>query len=148
MPDFADLMFPHPEDRVNYTYPQDGLLQADGIAKDNEIREPQNLEVNGEKTLFVVKNGMTSGTTVGRVNGLESFTRVYPDYGIEHTSTETAILPYNKRHGPFSARGDLGSIIIPRKRWSYRGLAYRWCRHDRRDRHNLRAPLLVARGAD
>jgi hypothetical protein len=33
--------------------------------KDDELRQPQHLDVHGEKTLFVVKNGLTTGTTVG-----------------------------------------------------------------------------------
>jgi hypothetical protein len=82
--------------------------------KDNEIRQPQHLDVYGEKALLVVKNGMTTGTTIGRATGLDSFTRVHADYGIEHTSIEVAILPYDKLRGPFSAPGDSGAIILDR----------------------------------
>jgi hypothetical protein len=107
-------MFPQPEDQAGYQYPDDGLLQAYGVVKDDEIRQPQHLDVHREKALLVVKNGLTTGTTIGRANGLESFTRVYTDYGIEHTSIETAILPYDKQRGPFSAPGDSGAIILDR----------------------------------
>jgi hypothetical protein len=82
--------------------------------KDKEIRQPQHLDANGEKALLVVKNGSTTGTTIGRVNGLDSFTRVYSNYGIEKTSIETAILPYDKQRGAFSALGDSGAIILDR----------------------------------
>ena len=58
--------------------------------------------------------GMATDTTVGRANGLDYFTRVYVDYGIEHASIETAILPYDKQRGPFSAEGDSGAIILDR----------------------------------
>jgi hypothetical protein len=104
-------MFPQPEDQADY---DDGLLQAFGVVKDDEIRQSQHLDVHGEKAPLVVKNGLTTGTTVGRVNGLESFARTYPDYGIKHTSIEAAILPYDKLRGPFSAPGDSGSIILDR----------------------------------
>jgi hypothetical protein len=57
---------------------------------------------------------LTTGTTIVHVNGLDSFTRVYPDYGIEHTNTETAILSYDRQRGPFSAPGDSGAIILDR----------------------------------
>ena len=40
----------------------------------------------GEKGLLVIKNGSTTGTTVDRVNGLESFGRVYEDYDASHKS--------------------------------------------------------------
>ena len=111
---FGRLMFPQPEDRKGYMYPRDGLLQAYGVVKDDEIRQPQHLDAHGEKALLVVKNGLTTGTTIGRANGLDSFTRFYTDHDIKNTSIETAILPYDKRHCPFSAKGDSGAIILDR----------------------------------
>jgi hypothetical protein len=62
-------MFPRPEDQADYHYPDDGLLQAYGIVQDDEIRQPQHLDVRGEKALLVVKNGLTTGTTVGPLRG-------------------------------------------------------------------------------
>jgi hypothetical protein len=107
-------MFPRPEDRAGYKYPRDGLLQAYGVVKDKEIRSPQNLDANGHKCLLVVKNGLATGTTVGCVNGLDSFTRIYADYGIKETSVEVAVLPYNSKRGAFSAPGDSGAIVLER----------------------------------
>ncbi|KAG0133117.1 hypothetical protein HOY82DRAFT_584602 [Tuber indicum] len=107
-------MTTHPEDQVDYEYPDDGLLQAFGVVKDDEIRQPKHLDKHGRRVLMVVKNGLTTGTTVGRANGLYSFTRVVSEYGIMGTSVEVAILPYNKKRGVFSAEGDSGSIILDR----------------------------------
>jgi hypothetical protein len=107
-------MFPQPADQANYQYPQDGLLQAYGVVSDDEIRNPQHLDVHGEKCLLVIKNGLTTGTTVGRVNGLESFTRTYDEYGIKQTSIEIAVLAYDKTRGKFSDPGDSGSIVLSR----------------------------------
>lgn len=107
-------MVPRPEDQAGYKYPRDGLLQACGIVKDKEIRSPQQLDANGYKCLHVVKNGLTTGTTIGRVNGLDSFTRVYPEFGIEQTSIEVAVLPCNQKQGAFSAPGDSGAIVLER----------------------------------
>ena len=106
-------MFPHPEDQAGYAYPQDGLLQAFGVVQEDEIRKPKQRNTHGDMALPVVKNGLATGTTVGWVNGLDSVTRVYPECSIEHTSVETAIVPYGKR-GPFSAPGDSGAIILGR----------------------------------
>ncbi|KZP24239.1 hypothetical protein FIBSPDRAFT_736125 [Athelia psychrophila] len=114
IPDFRNTMYPNPADRKDYRYPWNGLLQAFGVVPDAEIRKPQNLEANGDKCLFVVKNGTTTGTTVGRANGLESFTRYYSEYGIEHISIEIAVLPYDKKRGKFSDAGDSGSIVLAR----------------------------------
>jgi hypothetical protein len=107
-------MFPRPSDRAGYTYPEDGLLQAFGVVKDAEIRDPQHLDVNGEKRLPVVKHGSITETTVGWVNGFDSFTRTYEEYGIKKTSVEIAVLPYDKKHGKFSDAGDSGSIVLAR----------------------------------
>ena len=41
-------------------------------------------------------------------------TRTYADYGIDKTSIETPILPYDTLHGPFSAPGNTGAIILDR----------------------------------
>ncbi|KZT27853.1 hypothetical protein NEOLEDRAFT_1154829 [Neolentinus lepideus HHB14362 ss-1] len=112
VPDFRNTMFPHPADQANYKYPEDGLLQAYGVVRDQEIRNPPHLDVNGEKCLLVVKNGLATGTTVGRVNGPESFTRTYDEYGIKQTSFEIAVLAYGRAHGKFSDDGDSGSIIL------------------------------------
>ncbi|KAF8580920.1 hypothetical protein K439DRAFT_1648029 [Ramaria rubella] len=95
-------------------YPQDGLLQAYGVVPDDEIRNPQHLDVHGEKCLLVVKNGLTTGTTVGRVNSLDSFTRTYDECGIKQTSIEIAVLAYDKTRGKFSGPSDSGSIVLSR----------------------------------
>ncbi|KAL6308599.1 hypothetical protein BKA93DRAFT_725412, partial [Sparassis latifolia] len=112
--EYGNMMFPQPQDRQNYSYPKDGLLQAYDFVRDAEMRNPQQLDVHGEKCLLVVKNGLTTGTTVGRINGLESFLHVYEDYGISHKSLEIAVLPYDKTHGKFSDAGDSGSVILDR----------------------------------
>jgi len=75
---------------------------------------PQHLDIDGEKRLLVVKNGLATGTTVGRANGLESFTRVYSDYGVHSTSIEITVLPYDRTHGKFSDAGDSESIVLAR----------------------------------
>lgn len=106
-------MFPQLHDRRDYTYPDDGLLQIYGVVEDSEMRNPQQLDKHGEKCLLVVKNGLATGTTIGRVNGLESFTRSYPHYGIQQTSIELAVLRY-ETPGRFSDGGDSGSIVVDR----------------------------------
>jgi len=113
--DYGKIMFPHPEDQVDYEYPEDGLLQAFGIIQPEEIRNPKQLDANGEECLLVVKHGLTTGTTIGRVTGMESFTRNFNEYGIKETSMEIAVLPYGNTNGPFSAPGDSGSIVLDRK---------------------------------
>ncbi|WVN86109.1 uncharacterized protein L203_101268 [Cryptococcus depauperatus CBS 7841] len=111
--DYCWRMFPQPENEAKYEYPLDGL-QALGDIQLEEIRNPQQLDANGEPCLPVVKNGLATGTTIGRVTGMESFFRIYNEHGIEETSRALAVLPYNNKAGPFSAPGDSGSIVLDR----------------------------------
>ncbi|KAJ3479860.1 hypothetical protein NLI96_g8767 [Meripilus lineatus] len=76
--------------------------------------KPTNIDVNGKKCLLVIKNGLATGTTIGRASGMESFTSVYTQRGHKKTSIELAVLHYGRRTGPFSAPGDSGSIVLTR----------------------------------
>jgi len=107
-------MWPQSADSAGSRYPADGLLQAYGIVQEDELRNPQHLDVYNQQCLLVVKNGATTATTFGRVNGLDSFTRDYSPYGINETSIEIAVLRYSKDHPRFSERGDSGSIVLDR----------------------------------
>ena len=107
-------MWPQPADSADYQYPPDGLLQAYGIVPEHELCNPQHLDVYNERCLLVVKNGMATATTFGRVNGFESFIRNYSEYGIKETSTEIAVLRYSKDYPRFSEPGDSGSIVLDR----------------------------------
>ncbi|KAF5346983.1 hypothetical protein D9758_010100 [Tetrapyrgos nigripes] len=114
--DFVLKMHPHSEGQSSF-HPSfhhlaRGVLQIKGIVKDDEIRKPKQLDVNGEKCLFVVKNGMGTGVTYGRATGMESFVREYNDYGTKKTSTELAVYSYSNKDGAFSASGDSGSIVV------------------------------------
>jgi hypothetical protein len=104
-------MHPHAESRTSFKYPHGGLLQLRDIAKEDELRHPTMLDANGEECLIVVKNGNTTGVTIGRATGIESYVREYDDYGIRSTSMEVAIYPYSHKDGAFSAPGDSGSVI-------------------------------------
>ncbi|KAL6301674.1 hypothetical protein BKA93DRAFT_448449 [Sparassis latifolia] len=115
--DFILKMHPHPEGQFDFEYPPGGLLQVSGVVKDDEIRKPEQLDVNGEKCLIVVKNGTTTGPTLGRLSGMESFVRTHPEseYDIKKTSIEIAVYPYSNEDGAFSAPGDSGSIVVDSK---------------------------------
>jgi hypothetical protein len=98
-------MYPNPSDRASYDNPQDELLQVFDVVPESEIRQPKQLNAHGDMAMPVIKNGMTTGTTVGWVNGLKSLVRYYSDYELEFTAFETTILPYGGR-GAFSEGGD------------------------------------------
>jgi len=107
-------MYPHIADRADYEYPEDGLLNIFGAVLEGEIRQPTQRNAKGDPAMPVIKNGKTTGTTTGWVNGLESLVRHYDYYKIDFTSLETTIIPYGGR-GAFSDSGDSGSVIVDRK---------------------------------
>jgi hypothetical protein len=69
------------------------------------------LDANGEECLIVIKNGNTTGVTIGRATGTESFIREYDNYGIHSTSMGVATYLYGYGDGDFSTPGDSGSVI-------------------------------------
>ena len=98
------------------------LLNAHRVVSRAELRAPAAAEA-----LRVVKNGGATGTTVGRLNGLESFVRMYPEVpaygnpsaaGPSQSQSEThvalAVLPHSRERGAFSAPGDSGAIVLER----------------------------------
>ena len=105
-------MQPHPQSRSFFKYPVGGRLKVKGVVEEDEIRKPKQLDANGEECLIVIKTGKTTGVTIGRGTGIESFVRTYDVYGIRRTSMEIAIYPYSHRDGAFSAPGDSGSIVV------------------------------------
>jgi hypothetical protein len=108
-------MYPHPAARASFKYPRGHLLQLQDVVKENELRHPTMLDVNGEKCLIVVKRSNSTGMTIGRATGLMSFVREYHEDGIHETSMELAIYSYGHKDGAFSAPGDSGSIIADGK---------------------------------
>lgn len=110
-------MSPQPQDRQKYQEPEDDLIQIKGVVPESEFHAPQDLDVHNVKTLLAVKNGRTTGTTFGRVNGLKSITRHYTDYGIHELSEEYVVLGYDTsslKNNKFSDPGDSGAIVVGR----------------------------------
>jgi len=106
-------MFPHMTDRVGYGYPEHGLLPLRGVVPESELLKFKQLNANGEPALAVVKNGRTTGTTMGWVNRLKSLVRHYDCIGT-FWSRELTVVAHHGALGAFSAEGDSGSIIADR----------------------------------
>jgi len=110
-------MFPQVNDRHNFHTPEDLLLQLENYVPEEEFRNPQNFDIHNVRTLLAVKNGRSTGTTFGRVNGLESITRNYPEHGIAQKALEYIICGYDTvtgKNDKFSDGGDSGSIVAGR----------------------------------
>ncbi len=80
------------------------------------MRYPDMWVTDGEPCLLVVKAGNTTGTTLGRANGVFSIVRNYNiDMTVHQTSKEWCIICHVKS-GAFSGPSDSGSITDIRGR--------------------------------
>jgi len=109
-------MFPHVTDREGYAYPEYGLLRIRGVVPLDEILHPKHLDAKGDPAMAVVKNGRTTGTTVGWMSGLKSLVRYYKFINVSFMSRELTVVPYDNKPGrdAFSDAGDSGSVIVER----------------------------------
>jgi hypothetical protein len=104
-------MNPHADAPSDFAYPSNRLLRLRGILSDEEIRNPNRRDHKDDLVRFVIKRGVTTLTTVGRLTGYETHARRY--YGLRSfDSVELAVHPYDNHSGPFSMGGDSGSIIV------------------------------------
>lgn len=99
------------EAQHDFKYPEEGLFKLEGILSDEELRMPNNKTSEVDPTRRVIKHGFKTLTTVGGLSGYLSHVRRYfVTGGID--SAEVAVLPHNNDSGPFSSRGDSGSVIV------------------------------------
>jgi hypothetical protein len=96
----------------NFEYPYDRLLPLQDVISEDLMHDPDMLDQDGEPSLLVIKNGNTTGVTIGRATGIFSYVRKYFDNNTHQTSMEWAILPYDHKSDVFAAPGDSGSIIV------------------------------------
>jgi hypothetical protein len=108
---FMDLLYPRDDVPSELDYPEDRIYLLKIILAAADIREPNSLDLKGDPTRFVIKRGLTTRTTVGRLNGFESYQRRYGLFG-SFSSNEAAVFPYDNDSGPFSRGGDSGAAIV------------------------------------
>ncbi|KAF5327158.1 hypothetical protein D9619_004893 [Psilocybe cf. subviscida] len=95
------LLFP--EVTKTKQHPEDGYLKATDVVPLNDFEDPPHTDQHGDSCLIVVKNGASSGITIGRANSLESSTRIYGNtHDDTHTSHEFAVI---SEKGAFSKPG-------------------------------------------
>ena len=91
-----------------FKFPTNRQLRINGWVPRELLANPHGFDGNGEPCLIVMKYGNTTDLTVGRYTGLEAY--LCDELGQE--STELAIYNYDRESGPFSAKGDSGSLIF------------------------------------
>jgi len=115
--EFTTWMFPHPANPSSFKYPGNRLLKFSGTISDGEMWKPspKTLDHNNDPCIMVIKRGNASGLTVGCLNTIRSFTRVYFKDQPSQMSKEVAVLPRNSKSGAFSRPGDSGSAVVDGK---------------------------------
>ena len=114
---FMKWMFPHPANPPSFKYPRNRLLKLYGTISDEEMWKPnpKTLDHANEPCIMVIKRGHASDLTVGRLNTIRSFTRVYFKGQPGQISKEVAVLSHSSKSAAFSAPGDSGSAVVDGK---------------------------------
>ena len=95
----------------DFRYPDNGLLHLRGMLTADQINNPTNLNLKGDRVSRVLKRGFTTNTTVGTLTKFMSFVRQYFRNSNEE-SLEVAILSHERDSGTFSKGGDSGSLVV------------------------------------
>lgn len=116
--EFKRRMSPHPTTNPPFHYPTDRLLKLCGTIPDEEMWKPSpgTLDQHNDPCIMVIKRGYGSGLTIGRLNTIRSFTRTYlkdkAHKELSKSSIEVCVLPRGSWSGPFSGKGDSGSVVV------------------------------------
>lgn len=108
-------MYPRDDVPSEFEYPEDRLYELFDILSEDEIRNPNIRDHNNDLVRYVIKRGLTTKTTIGRMSPFNSYERRYTVLG-PLNSIEVPIFPYNNNSGPFSRGGDSGSLIADARR--------------------------------
>lgn len=115
--EFTAWMCPHPANPPSFKYPGNRLLKFSSTISDEEMWKPgpKTLNHDNDLCIMVIKRGCTSDLTVGCLNTVRSFTKVYFKGQPSQVSKEVAVLPHNSKYGAFSRLGDSGSAVVDGK---------------------------------
>jgi hypothetical protein len=83
-----------------------------GVIEEGELYRPLLIDQHDERYLMVIKNGRTTGVTIGRANSVKSYLREDLSDGTAVRSMGWAIVSYDQKSSVFSAPGDSGAIIV------------------------------------
>ncbi|KAB5591247.1 hypothetical protein CTheo_5329 [Ceratobasidium theobromae] len=106
--ELTEKFYPRNNTRTTFKFPTRRLLTINGFVTHQLLLNPDGFDSNGDPCLIVMKDGNTTDLTVGRYSGMETY--LSNELGVQ--SIELAIYNYDKESGPFSAKGDSGSLIF------------------------------------
>ncbi|KZT00087.1 uncharacterized protein LAESUDRAFT_764913 [Laetiporus sulphureus 93-53] len=107
---FMKKVYLHPTSTTSFKFPANRLVTLqDQVPASALVKQPM-LDANGDPCLVVFKNGVKTGTTIGKANNVSSYTRHY-FAGQYKESREWPVISTDKNSGVFSAKGDCGSCV-------------------------------------
>lgn len=95
-------MVPKPSEKTPLVYPKGGLLQVTGVVPKTDVGVD----------MPVLKNGIASGTTFGRVNGLKTLARRSTGNKKFDALELTILADPSAGNRAFSGKGDSGAVIV------------------------------------
>ncbi|CAE6419968.1 unnamed protein product [Rhizoctonia solani] len=107
---FTNRMYLWDGAQPEFDYPWDRLFRLRSILSPAKLRQPSGKDLNGDPMRYVIKRGLATRTTIGRLTGFASHKRRYSVLG-KLDSVEVAVYPDNSHSGPFSKGGDSGALI-------------------------------------
>jgi len=102
------MFYPQSTGRTVFEFPTNRQLRINGYLTRELLSVPECFDGNNKPCVIVMKDGNATGLTVGRYAGLEAY--LCDELGVE--SIELAIYNYDRRSGPFSDKGNSGSLIF------------------------------------
>ncbi|KAI0002172.1 hypothetical protein BJV74DRAFT_882269 [Russula compacta] len=115
--EFPAWMSPRPANPPSLKHSGNHLLKFYSTISDEEMWKPspKTLDHDHDPCIMVIKRGYASDLTVGRINTIHLFTRVYFKGQPGQVSKEVTALPRNSKSGAFSGPGDSGSAVVDGK---------------------------------
>ena len=94
-----------------FKYPSDGRLKLRGMLTVDQVKAPNSKDLAGDPVRRVLKDGLTTGFTIGGLGKFMSFVRKYFPTGHQE-SIELPVFNHESESGTFSKGGDSGSLIV------------------------------------
>jgi hypothetical protein len=109
----TEWMYPSRKNPSSFKYPSDGILRFFGKVSDSEMLKlnVKTFDHNSDFAMMVLKNGINTHLTVGRLTATRAVTRIYTKE-LQGRSKEILVLPRDSKSGPFSDVGDSGSAVV------------------------------------
>ena len=108
------IMQPYGSTQTVFQFPVGNRLQIRGIAPPEILQNPDQPNITGRRCMLVLKDGSTTGLTIGQYAGLKSWT--CDESGQEGYDLAVYNHSYNYDDKlvcePFAAGGDSGSLVV------------------------------------